>query len=101
MTDDLINRLYVGYSDHHVIMGGVSEIRTSLDFKWLKGLVCNGQDFERDLKCEVQISNGILNSEAQPFEIWLMGRHFVKPFEIRTNVFQMVLAKAKSSFSLT
>ena len=33
----------------------------------------------------VWISNGIWNPEAQPFEIWTNGRHFVKkPFEMRT-----------------
>ena len=73
-----------------------SEIRTSLDFKWLKrGWAANCPDFEWDL-----------NPETQPFEIRTNGSFSQKPFEIRTKKvrifelsdFQMVgtIAKAKA-----
>ena len=75
-----------------------SEIRPSLDFVWSK----------RSWLLMVRISNGIWNPEAQPFEIWTNGSHFVKPFEIQTKMseFRMIgtvviaMAKARTFLKL-
>ena len=55
------------------------------DLKSGQVLISNGRK-EVGLQM-VQISNGIWNPKAQPFEIWTYGHHFVKTIEILTKLF--------------
>ena len=85
-----LNTRLVRYSDGYCIQLKktrfvclVLSIKETYNWGLKSGLVCISSGRKEVWLQIVQISNGILNLEPQPFEILINGCNFVKAFEIQ------------------